>query len=78
MEKYNFVENIEQADFILGCTVPPGLRTIDYVPILEKAIKNKLPFICANPDYESIERSSKSTSIKILSQPFRVELESYP
>ncbi len=60
---YDFVENIEEADFILGCTVPPGLRTIDYVPILEKAIKNKLPFICANPDYESIERSSIKSNI---------------
>ena len=36
--KYEFVKNIESADFILGCTTSPGLRTFDYVPLLEKAI----------------------------------------
>ena len=25
--KYDFVTNIEEADFILGCTTLPGLRT---------------------------------------------------
>jgi len=57
--KYDFVENIEDADFILGCTTSPGLRTFDYVPLLEKAIKKNIPFICANPDYETIESSTE-------------------
>ena len=56
----NLLENIESADFILACTITPGLRTLDYVPILEKAIEKKLPFICANPDYESIESSTNN------------------
>lgn len=58
LEKYNFVENIEEADFILGCTPQPNTTTIDYIPLLTKAIKNKLPFVCANPDFVSIEKNS--------------------
>ena len=49
-----YLDNIELADFILACTTTPGLRTLDYVPILEKAIQKNLPFICANPDFETI------------------------
>ena len=58
--KYDFVENIEDADFILGCTTSPGLRTLDYVPLLEKAIQKNIPFICANPDYETVESSTEN------------------
>ena len=61
--QYEFVENIKSADFILACTVTPGLRALDYVPLLGKAIEKKLPFICANPDYESIETSTNNLSI---------------
>ena len=57
---YHFVENIEDADFILGCTTSPGLRTLDYVPLLEKAIQKNIPFICANPDYETVESSTEN------------------
>lgn len=58
LEKFNFVKKIEDADFILGCTSLPGLDTIDYVPILTQALKKQIPFICANPDYETIENNS--------------------
>ena len=54
---YNFVNNIEDADFILGCTPSYGFTTLDYVPLLEKAIKRNIPFICANPDFETVESS---------------------
>ena len=57
LEKFNFVANIEEADFILGCTPQFNTTTIDYIPLLTKAIKNKLPFVCANPDFVSIENS---------------------
>ena len=60
---YNFVNNIEEADFILGCTISPELTTLDYVPLLAKAIKKDIPFICANPDFESINSSSKDLNI---------------
>ena len=61
--QYDFVKNIEDADFILGCTTSPGLRTLDYVPLLEKAIQKKIPFICANPDYETVETSTENLII---------------
>ena len=61
--KYDFVENIEDADFILGCTTSPGSRTLDYVPLLEGAIKKNIPFICANPDYETVESSKENLII---------------
>ncbi len=55
LDKFNFVNKIDDADFILGCTPTFGSNTIDYIPLLTKALEKKLPFICANPDYESIE-----------------------
>ena len=42
---YDFVENVKDADFILGCKTFPGSNTLDYVPLLEKAIQKKLPFV---------------------------------
>ncbi len=63
LDKYNFVKEIEEADFILGCSIAEGLNTIDYVPLLTKALEKKLPFVCANPDYESIESNSGKQNI---------------
>ena len=62
LEKFNFVENIEEADFILGCT-PNFNTTIDYIPVLTEAIKNMLPFVCANPDFVSVESDSSKLVI---------------
>ena len=58
LDKFNFVNNISEADFILGCTPFFKHKVIDYVPLLELAKKNDLPFICANPDYETVESKS--------------------
>ena len=63
---YNFVKDIENADFILGCTPSPGLTAIDYVPLLEKAIKRDIPFVCANPDFETIESSESISNISTI------------
>tara|TARA_Y100000590_G_scaffold421276_1_gene524774 strand:+ start:1956 stop:2837 length:882 start_codon:yes stop_codon:yes gene_type:complete len=63
LKDYNHVEKIEEADFILACTTQQGSNTIDYVPILLKAIEKNLPFICANPDYETVENKSKNLII---------------
>ncbi len=57
---FNFVESIEQADFILGCTPQHKYSITDYVPILKIALKKEMTFICANPDFESVEISSKN------------------
>ena len=62
LEKFNFVDNIDNADFILGCTPFINKKVIDYIPILLSAKKNNLPFICANPDFETVESNSKNLS----------------
>ena len=63
LEKFNFVKKIEDANFILACTPLPGYNVIDYIPLLTKALDKKLPFICANPDYESVENNSDGINI---------------
>ena len=54
LEKYKLVENIDESDFILGCTPFSNTKVLDYVPILDIAIKKNIPFLCANPDFETI------------------------
>ena len=58
LEKFNFVSKIDNADFILGCTPYVNSRVIDYIPLLSEAIKNNLPFVCANPDFDTVESNS--------------------
>ena len=62
LEKFNCVDNIDKADFILGCTPLVNKKVIDYIPLLLSAKKNNLPFICANPDFDTVESNSKSLS----------------
>lgn len=62
LEKFNFVDNIDKADFILGCTPLVDKKVIDYIPLLISAKKNNLPFICANPDFDTVESNSKNLS----------------
>ena len=58
LEKFNFVSKIDSADFILGCTPFINSCVIDYIPILSEAIKNNLSFVCANPDFDTVENNS--------------------
>ena len=60
LEKYIFVKNIEDADFILGCTPFFKKAVIDYIPLLNIAKEKDLLFVCANPDFESLEKKSNS------------------
>ncbi len=53
-----FVDQIDDADFILACTPFLNMQPIDYIPILDKAINNKLIMYCANPDFETIEKNN--------------------
>ena len=59
----NKVERIELADFILGTTTDPSLSLLEYSSILKKSADNNLPFICANPDFESVEKNSDNEVI---------------
>tara|TARA_B100000674_G_scaffold113516_1_gene84824 strand:+ start:772 stop:1608 length:837 start_codon:yes stop_codon:yes gene_type:complete len=54
-----FVEKIEDADLILACTPFDNMKPIDYIPILSKALENKIKMYCANPDFETVEKNSK-------------------
>ncbi len=49
---YERVENIEDAEFVLGALIDSwNLNTVeDYEETLAQALKKKLPLICANPD----------------------------
>ena len=58
LNKFNFVDTIEKADFILACTPFVNKNVIDYIPLLSFAKKNNLPFICANPDFDTVESHS--------------------
>ena len=58
LEKFNFVNTIDRADFILGCTPFANKKVIDYIPLLTIAKNKNLPFVCANPDFETVENHS--------------------
>jgi HAD superfamily hydrolase (TIGR01459 family) len=63
IEKFKLVNSVEESDFILGCTPFADLEVLDYVPILDIAIQCNIPFICANPDFETIEKSINDKNI---------------
>ncbi len=58
LEKFQFVENIKEADFILACTPFNNTYPIDYIPILKEALNKNLIMFCANPDFVSIEKNN--------------------
>ena len=60
LEKYIFVKNIADADFILGCTPFSKRAVVDYIPLLNVAKEKDLLFVCANPDFESLDKKSNS------------------
>ena len=57
---FNFVEKIEEADLILACTPFVKLQPIDYIPLLEVAIKKEITMYCANPDFETVDSNSNN------------------
>ena len=59
LKNIEFVNDIREADFILACTPYEDSLPMDYIPILNKAYKNKMPMFCANPDFETVEKVNK-------------------
>ena len=57
---FNFVEKIEEADLILACTPYVKFKPIDYIPLLEVAIKKEITMYCANPDFETVDSNSNN------------------
>ena len=51
------VNSLDSADFIIASSANPEISVLNYVPFLKEAYEKKLPFICLNPDYESVEKN---------------------
>lgn len=56
LHNIEIVNNIEEADFILGCTPYKNYQPIDYIPLLNQAYEKNLVMFCANPDFETVEK----------------------
>ena len=56
LSNIEFVNKIEDAEFILACTPFKNSEPIDYLPILNYAYESKMIIFCANPDYETVEQ----------------------
>jgi len=59
LEKFNFVSNVKDSNFILACTPFENTEPIDYIPILKDALDLNLVMFCANPDFVTIERNNE-------------------
>ena len=58
LEKFNFVSNVKEADFILACTPFENTKPLDYIPILNDALDRNLIMFCANPDFVTVENNN--------------------
>ena len=58
LEKFNFVSNINKANFILACTPFENTEPIDYIPILRDSLDRNLIMFCANPDYVTVHKNN--------------------
>jgi len=58
LEKFKFIDNIKDADFILACTPFQNTKPIDYIPILMEALEMNLIMFCANPDFVTVEENN--------------------
>ena len=60
LDKFNFVQDINQANFILACTPFENMKPLDYIPMLKSALEKKLIMFCANPDFVTIEKNNQA------------------
>lgn len=59
LNKFTFVSDVKEADFILACTPFENMEPIDYIPTLNSALEQNLIMFCANPDYVTVEKDNK-------------------
>ena len=59
LDRFNFVSNVNEANFILACTPFKNTQPIDYIPILKDALDKNLVMFCANPDFITIEKNNE-------------------
>ena len=62
LKKFNFVSNINDANFILACTPFENTEPLDYIPILKSALDKNLIMFCANPDFVTIEKNNNKNT----------------
>ncbi len=68
----SFVDQIDNADFILACTPFANMLPIDYIPILDKAVDKKIIMYCANPDFETINlKNSKNFCMGVIAEIYK-------
>ena len=58
LEKFDFVLNVKEADFILACTPFENTKPLDYITILNTALDQNLIMFCANPVFVSVENNN--------------------
>ncbi len=71
LKKFNFIKDIKDADFILATTINDKMKTLDYMPILELALKKNIPLICANPDFETLENDSLTICMGTIAELYK-------
>ena len=59
LEKFDFVSNVKEADFILACTPFENTKPLDYITILNDALDRNLIMFCANPDFVTVENNNE-------------------
>mgnify|MGYP001380310457 CR=1 FL=1 len=59
LENFNFVSNINDANFILACTPFENTDPINYIKILKEALDKGIIMFCANPDFVTIEKNNE-------------------
>ena len=75
LKNFKYVTSIEEslkdADFILATTISNKMKTLDYMPILELALKKNIPLICANPDFETLENDSLTICMGTIAELYK-------
>ncbi len=56
LHNLEFVNDVNEANFILACTPFKNTQPIDYIPILNKAYEKKMLMFCANPDFVTVKK----------------------
>lgn len=65
------VEAFDQADFILGFHIlENNIEMTIYEPLLKEALKNNLPFLCANPDFYATRNKERFARVGLLAKTY--------
>ncbi len=71
LDEIYFVENVNEADFIIACTPYHNSKPIDYIPMLNAALKKGLIMFCANPDFQTIEGNINTFCMGVIAELYK-------